>query len=112
MVDFKVVAVTEVANFNCMEKKGFMDTLSNLEANVIKEDIISTDRQPQIKKEIRVNHPNIDHQHISKSVSKKLAAASKKSRCSDLAPWIPSIVNHLWWSAESCGNDPEVLKEK
>ena len=116
VVDFKVVAVTEVANSNCMEKKGFMDTLSNLEANGIKVDIISTDRHPQIKKEIRVNHPNIDHQfdpwHISKSVSKKLAAASKKSGCSDLAPWIPSIVNHLWWSAESCGNDPEVLKEK
>ena len=76
MVDFKVVAVTEVANSNCMEKKGFMDTLSNLEANGIKVDIISTDRHPQIKKEIRVNHPNIDHQfdpwHISKSVSKTL----------------------------------------
>ena len=99
-----------------METKGFMVTLSNLEANGIKVDIKSTDRHPQIKKEIRVNHPNIDHQfdpwHISKSVSKKLAAASKKSGCSDLAPWIPSIVNHLWWSAESCGNDPEVLKEK
>ena len=55
--------------------------------------------------------PNIDHQfdpwHISKSVKKKVAAASKKSGCSDLAPWIPSLVNHLWWSAESCGNDPE-----
>jgi len=72
VVDFKVVAVIEVVNSNCMEKKGFMDTLSNLEANGTKVDIISTDRLPQIKKEIRVNHPNIDHQfdpwHISKYV--------------------------------------------
>ncbi|KAK2564383.1 hypothetical protein P5673_011809, partial [Acropora cervicornis] len=95
VVDFKVVAVIEVVNSTCMEKKGFMDTLSDLEANDIKADIISTDRHPQIKNEIRVNHPNIDHQfdpwHISKYVT---------------------IVNQLWWCAESCGNDPEVLKEK
>ena len=116
VVDFKIVSVSEVANSNCMDKKGFVDTLSNVEANGINVDVISTDRHPQIKKEMRVNHPNIDHQfdpwHVAKSVSKKLSAASKKSDCSDLAPWIPSIVNHLWWSAESCGKDPEVLKEK
>ena len=114
VVDFKVVS--EVANCNCMKKKGFVDTLSNIEANGIKVGVISTDRHPQIKKEMRVNHPNIDHQfdpwHIAKSVSKKFSAASKKSGCSELAPWIPSIVNHLWWSAESCGKDPEVLKER
>ena len=116
VVDFKVVVVSEVANSNCMEKKGFVDTLSNIEANGIKVGVISTDRHPQIKKEMKVNHPNIDHQfdpwHVAKSVSKKLSAASKKSGCSELAPWIPSIVNHLWWSAESCGKDPEVLKER
>ena len=53
---------------------------------------------------MRVNHPNIDRQfdpwHIAKSVCEKLSAASKKSGCSELAPWIPFIVNHLWWSAE------------
>ena len=116
VVDFKVVSVTEVANSNQMEKKGFVETLSSIEANGIEVDIISTDRHPQIKKEMRVNHGEIDHQfdpwHLAKSVSKKLAAASKKSGCADLAPWIPSIVNHLWWSAESCNKDPDILREK
>ena len=82
----------------------------------IKVDIISTDRHPQIKKDMRVNHADIDHQfdpwHLAKSVSKKLSAASKKAGCSDLAPWIPSIINHLWWCAESCNEDAEVLHEK
>ena len=59
-----------------------------------------------------MNHWEIDHQfdpwHLAKSVSKKLATASKKSGCNDLAPWIPSIVNHLWWSAESCNRNPFV----
>ncbi|XP_044172506.1 uncharacterized protein LOC114961035 [Acropora millepora] len=99
-----------------MEKKGFIETLSHIEANGIKVDTISTDRHPQIKKEMRVNHGEIEHQfdpwHLAKSVSKKLAKASKKSGCNDLAPWIPSIVNHLWWSAESCNRDPDVLREK
>lgn len=80
-------------------KKGFVTTLGNIEANGIKVDIISTDRHPLIKKDIRVNHADVDHQfdpwHLAKSVSKKLSAASKKAGCSDLAPWIPSIINHL-----------------
>ncbi|XP_078365926.1 uncharacterized protein LOC144650142 [Oculina patagonica] len=116
VVDFKVVSVTEVANSNRMEKKGFVDTLQNIEANGIKVDVISTDRHSQITKEMRVNHGDIDNQfdpwHLAKSVSKKLSAASKKSGCSDLAPWISSIINHLWWCAESCNKDPEVLCEK
>lgn len=32
IVDCTVVAVSEVANSNCMEKKGFVDTLANVEA--------------------------------------------------------------------------------
>ena len=116
VVDFKVVSVSEVANSNQMEKKGFVDTLGHVEANGVKVAVISTDRHPQIKKEMRVNHGDISHAfdpwHLAKSVSKKLSAASKKSGCSDLAPWIPSIVNHLWWCAETCGKDPDVLREK
>ena len=112
----KVVVVTEVGNSNQMEKKGFVDSLANVEANGTKVDIISNDRRPQIKKEMRVNYGTINHQfdpwHVAKSVSKKLSAASKKSGCSDLAQWIPSIVSHLWWCAESCEKDPEVLREK
>ena len=116
VVDFKVVCVKEVANSNQMEKKGFVDTLGHVEANGVNVAVISTDRHPQIKKEMRVNHGEISHAfdpwHVAKSVSKKLSAASKKSGCSELAAWIPSIVNHLWWCAESCGKDPDVLREK
>ena len=116
VVDFKVVCVKEVANSNQMEKKGFLDTLGHVEANGVNVAIISTDRHPQIKMEMRVNHGEISHAfdpwHVAKSVNKKLSAASKKSGCSELAAWIPSIVNHLWWCAESCGKDPDVLREK
>lgn len=62
VVDFDVVSVSQVANSNKMEKKGFVTTLGNIEVNGIKVDIISTDRHPQIKKDMRVNHADIDHQ--------------------------------------------------
>lgn len=105
VIDFNVVSVSQVANSNQMEKKGFVDNLANIVANDIEVKLISTDRHTQIKKEMRVNHANIDHQfdpwHLAKTVSKKLSAASKKSGCLELAPWIPSIANHLWWCAES-----------
>ena len=116
VVDFNVVAVTEVANSNQMEKKGFLESLNNIEAEGIKVAILSTDRHVQIKKEMRVNRSHIDHQfdpwHLAKSVSQKLSKASKKSGCSDLAMWIPSVDNHLWWSAQTCNEDPELLCEK
>ena len=47
VVDFKVVSVTEVANSNQLENKGFIETLSHIEANAIKVDTFSTDRHPQ-----------------------------------------------------------------
>ena len=78
------------------EKKGFMDTLGHVEANGVKVAVISTDRHPQIKKEMRVNHGEVSHAfdpwHVAKSISKKLSAASKKSGCSELVAWIPSLV--------------------
>ena len=52
VVDFVVVSISQVANSNRMEKTGFVTTLENIEANGIKVHIISTDRHPQIKKDM------------------------------------------------------------
>ncbi len=38
--------------------------------------------------------------------------AAKRKECVGLGEWIPSIVNHLWWSAQTCEGNAEVLKEK
>jgi len=116
VVDFKVISVSQVTSANVMEIKGFREALQNVEANGVEPSIISTDRHPQIRKEMRVNHVNKDHQfdpwHLAKSVSKKLGLAAKRKDCESLANWIPSIVNHLWWSAMTCDSDAKVLREK
>ena len=116
VVDFKVVSVSQVANSNVMEIKGFKEVLNSVENQGIRVSVISTDRHPQIRKEMRTNHPDNEHQfdpwHLAKSISKKLASASNKTGCRDLKPWIPSVINHLWWSATTCVGNAQLLKEK
>ena len=62
VVEFDAVYVSQVANSYQMVKKGFGTTLGHIEGNGIKVDTISTDKHPQIKKDMRVNHADIDHQ--------------------------------------------------
>uniref|UniRef100_A0A672G4W7 THAP-type domain-containing protein n=1 Tax=Salarias fasciatus TaxID=181472 RepID=A0A672G4W7_SALFA len=116
VVDFNVVSVTDVKNSNAMELKGFKGTLKNIQDKEVRISTISTDRHPQIVKEMKVNNPDISHEfdpwHVAKGVSKKLTAEAKRKGCEDLGAWIPSIINHLWWSAQTCEEDAVLLKEK
>ena len=36
----------------------------------------------------------------------------KTKHCEKLLPWIHSISNHLWWCAQTCNKDPELLCAK
>ena len=47
VVDFKVVSVCEVKNSNAMEKKGFIDTLNNIEEAGVCVAGVSTDSHPK-----------------------------------------------------------------
>ena len=116
IVDFTVVSVCEVKNSNAMEKKGFVDTLENIESKGINVSGVSTDSHPQIKKDMREERKDkkhhIDPWHTCKNNTKHLTQASKKKGCEKLGEWIPSISNHFWWSVETCNGNAEVLKEK
>ena len=116
IVDFKVVQVSEVNNSNAMEREGFkrcMDTI-NEKGGQIK--VVATDRHIGIRADMKRNFPEVDHQfdvwHLSKSITKKLTEKAKKRDCTELSPWVKSISNHLWWCAESCEGDKEMLREK
>ena len=116
VVDFKVISRPEVSSSNTMEIKGFRDALKSIEELGVTVNTISTDRHPQIVKEMREQNPEKQHQydpwHVAKSLSKKLSAAAKRKECKGLDEWIQSIVNHFWWSAQTCENNAVVLKEK
>lgn len=44
-------------------------------------------------------------EHISSGLKKKLFALSKEKECSEVTPWIKSLVNHLYWTAASSANE-------
>jgi hypothetical protein len=43
---------------------------------------------------------------------KKLTAKANTKSCEELAAWIQSVANHLWWCAATCNGDATLLKEK
>ena len=116
VVDFEVISVSQVANSNAMEKKGFIDVLDNIVDREIQVEGVSTDAHPQITKHMRVNVTDMNHHldpwHTCKNMFKKLKAAAKKKHCTKLEIWIPSIVNHFWWSIQTCEGDEAKLKER
>ena len=113
---FSLTQVTEAGNSNRMEKVGFKKALSTVKKEGIIPTQITTDRHTGIRKHLREEEPDIDHQfdvwHFVKNIKKRLRAAAKKASCKILEKWIKSIGNHLWWACATCEGDPEMLREK
>ena len=116
IVDFKVVQVSEVTSSNAMEREGFARCMENIQDKGANVKVVATDRHVSIKADMKRNYPDVDHQfdvwHLAKSVTKKLTEKAKKKDCGDLFPWIKSVSNHLWWCADTCNGDKELLREK
>ena len=98
---------TEVEGLsNRMEKAGLIKVLDEVKQNNLKAAQLTTDRHLQIKKYLREQEEDINHQvdawHFSKSIKTKLLKFSKKKASEKLKPWIKSISNHLWWSSATC----------
>ena len=91
---------------NRMEKAGLIKVLDEVKQNNLKAAQLTTDRHLQIKKYLREQEEDINHQvdawHFSKSIKTKLLKVSKKKASEKLKPWIKSISNHLWWSSATC----------
>ena len=111
----KVVCVAEVANSNAMEVEGLHRCIEEIEAHGVKIDGVATDRHPQIKYYMKCTRPQIEHQfevfHTVKGVTKELSRSSNTRDTQDIAPWIKSISNHMWWSCATCNGDAQVRKQ-
>ena len=49
---------------------------------------------------------------MAKRITKKLTEKAKRKECNELFPWIKSVSNHLWWFADTCEKDKNLLREK
>ena len=105
----QLTQVTEVGSSNRMEEAGLIKTLQELKRKEHKIERLTTNRHLQIKKYMREQEEDIDHQfdvwHFSKSIKTKLLSALKKTTSEELKPWIKSICNYFWWACP-------LLKEK
>ena len=82
-----------------MEKFAFFKVLNRLKNENMKIEMLITDRHSQIRKHMREEGKNIDHQfdvwHFCKNIKQKSNTVSKKASCNDLRPWIKSIAHHF-----------------
>ena len=116
IIDFALIHVGQCTNSSTMEKFGFIQLLDGIEKEGINIGTISTDRHVQVRAYLKKVRPDIRHQfdvwHVSKNIKKKLSKKSQISGCQALAPWIKSIINHFWWSCQSCNGNYVELVEK
>ena len=118
IVDFDVVHVKQTTSSQAMEKLGFQRCLDRALDSGIPVDVVGTDRHTGIKALMRTVYKDrgVEHQvdvwHLCKNIKSKLAKKAKKKGCEELAPWIKSVTNHLWWSSMTCEGNAELLKEK
>ena len=77
--------------------------------------VVATDRHVSIRSDIKKNFPHVHHQfdvwHVAKSITKKLTEEAKRKEFSELSPG-SSQSNHLWWCADTCEGDKNLLHEK
>jgi hypothetical protein len=98
-----------------MEGKGLRYLLNRLKSTIgDKIGIVCTDRNTSVRKIMRTEFPEIDHQfdiwHLAKSLKKRIKLLFKGS--SILLSWSKSITNHLWWCSQTCGGCDETLLYK
>lgn len=111
IVDFVVLQKGQVVGE--LEKPA-CETLLNRLLKHIKISLFVSDRHRGIRKMMRTQFGAIIHEfdvwHISKSLTKKLKAAGNEFEL--IKDWTASVINHLWWSSQTCEGNDEVLIEK
>ena len=116
ILDYKLIQSSETGSSVAMEKEGLRRCLNYLLDRDVSIDTIATDRHRGVGALMKSDYPSINHQydvwHLAKSVVKQLTQKGKQRKCEQLLPWIQSISNHLWWAAQTCNGDAQLLTEK
>ena len=99
-----------------MEKEGLRRSLNYLIEQDVSINTIATDRHKGVRALMKADSPYITHQfdvwHMAKGIVKQIIQKGKMKHCERLLPWVQSISNHLWWAAQICNGDAQLLTEK
>ncbi|KAM4050161.1 uncharacterized protein ACNLHF_013885 [Anomaloglossus baeobatrachus] len=114
IVDLEPIQGTKANSCAALKKKAFVRCLNRILRDQFEVAAIATEDHLKIKKTCE-QHYRIPHEYdawqYTKSIEKRLLAASKKENCSVIAKWIPSIKKHLWWCSSTSNGNAEVLRE-
>nr|XP_055053310.1 uncharacterized protein LOC129438558 isoform X1 [Misgurnus anguillicaudatus] len=109
IIDLQLVQSNEVQGSYYMKKEGLKRSLDFLDSNGLTVDYIVTDRHPQIQTFLKDRSITqyYDVWNFEKGLSKKLHLLAQKKDCGVLKKWMPSIKDHIYWSATSSSSGPE-----
>eukprot|EP00795_Rhopilema_esculentum_P016102 gene16102-7456_t len=121
LVDLEVLDRRETGGHSPnMEREGLTRLLLRLMHEIDITEIVTDASSSIIKriKELQGKYPrlqelqhSLDVWHKAKSLSKMLHKAAKDKEAAALKPWIPSIINHFWYSCQIANGDTEKLKD-
>ncbi|XP_068112059.1 uncharacterized protein [Hyperolius riggenbachi] len=116
ILDFEAVQVSQTTSSVAMEKLGFKTCVDRIREEKYDVHMIGTDSHPGIKKIMRTDYSDINHQfdlwHYSKSIKKKLLNASRPAGCEIIKDWISPILNHFYWCSRTCKGNIEVFRDR
>ena len=116
ILDYRLIQSSETGSSVAMEKEGLRRSLNYLLEQGVSIVTIATDRHRGVGALMKSNYADINHQydvwHMTKGIVKQLTQKGKLKHCERLLPWIQSISNHLWWAAQTCNRDAQLLTEK
>ncbi|XP_068090805.1 uncharacterized protein [Hyperolius riggenbachi] len=116
IVDFQTLQLQPEFSAMTLEEKAFQIALNRLRTERVEIQVLCTDIHAGIRTLLQQSYCDIWHEynvwHLAKAIGNKLMIASKKSSCRDLAKWVLPAKSHLWWSASTCDQSPQLLQEK
>ena len=89
-----------------MELYAFQKVLSIILSTGFKVSTITTDRHHAIRKFMKQNFKEINHQ-----LKNTIVAKAKYAKYSMLGGWAKFIINYFWWSSVTCLEDSVMLEE-
>ncbi|KAJ8043219.1 hypothetical protein HOLleu_10213 [Holothuria leucospilota] len=105
IIDTELMQITDTTSSVAMDKLRFKTCLDRVRQKGIKVELVATDRNIGIRKVMKTEYPDIDHDfdvwHFAKSIKKKLLAKAKKKDAEKLAIWIQAASNHLRWCSQN-----------
>jgi len=114
-----------IIDFSIIQKGMVKGDLEKSACNYVLNDLIEnkkinirlflTDRHVGIRSMMKKEFPNILHEfdvwHLSKSLIKKFKTVDV-NKYPEVIEWKKSIINHMWYSAQTCNGDSKVLITK